>query len=477
MTEVLPPFQSPRQERMLFSLRMAKYFICWLLLWQDGMIPGSPLELRTWFPMVPNNITMMEVLCAVLFLVMTIERSITLDFTLRRSYYTGPLLMIVLTFFISWCRGCYYNQHVAFILEFHEVIELPYLFLFVSSAFRDEQDREVLWKLVFYAVVAKSFDGAYIYFFSNHPSKYWGVVQLWRDGYLLGNGVIGILLLLHYRGESLKKLRWLMLLTSPVFALSFIMSFRRTFFVGTFVCMMAMFLTLPRGRRKLHLVLVVSILAFFVATVFATSPLEVVTRLTGIVSPQNEGSAYIQLMELPNVIENIRRNPIWGVPAGVTWTTYYRMPLSAVYTTLGTHNTYLYWPLRGGILGSITFIWLLTKLWKSVLINYRLRKTEEDFVFGQWAIQMLIMYQVSCFFGLMYADMMSGMLAVLMTVFQLQTRHVAGRASLREVSFWQTMRTGTLVYHETIPKRLRGYISEKLQRDRLRRTSSIVPQA
>jgi O-antigen ligase len=165
-------------------------------------------------------------------------------------------------------------------------------------------------------------------------------------------------------------------------------------------------------------------------------------------------------MEWPNVLENIRRHPILGIPSGIPWVTYYRMPLSAVYTTLGTHNTYLYWPLRTGIAGIIMFVWLLCKFWKTALINYRLRKTEEDFFFGQWGIQMLIMYQVACFFGLMYADSMSGLLAVIMTVFQLQTKHITGRSSLREVAFWQTMRTGRLMYRPPMIERLRAVFAK-----------------
>lgn len=447
------PFSLDRQ-RLLFSVRMVKYVICWLILWQDGEISPTPFEIRTYVGNISIHVTMMEILCVVLVLALMVERSVTMDFTIRRSYYTNPLLLIFAAFFLSWWRGCFMKQHVAFILEFHEVIELPYMFLFVSSAFRDEQDREVLWKLIFYAVVAKSFDGAWIYFFSNHPSKYWGVVQIWRDGYLLGIGVVGMLILFLYRGNSLKGLRRFMLWMSPVLALTFMMSFRRTFYVGMFVCMTAMFFTLPRDRRKMHLLLVLSILLVFVATVFMTNPLEVASRLTGIVAPQNEGSAYIRLMEWPNVIQNILHHPFLGVPAGIPWRTYYRMPLSAVYTTLGTHSTYLYWPLRAGIPGSIAFIWLLSKFWKSALINYRLRKTEEDFMFGQWGIQMLIMYQTACFFGLMYADMMSGLLAVVLTVFQLQTKHITGRSNLRDVAFWQTMKTGQLVYREPVLRRL-----------------------
>src|SRR5437764_6084106 len=129
-------------------------------------------------------------------------------------------------------------------------------------------------------------------------------------------------------------------------------------------------------------------------------------------------------MELPNVIENIKRNPIFGTPVGVPWTTYFRMPISSVYTTLGTHNTYLYWPLRAGILGAIAFGWLLIRLWKSVLIQYSLRRNEDDFFYGQLSIHMLILYQVACFFGLMYGDMMASFLAVIITIIQLQTKEV-----------------------------------------------------
>jgi hypothetical protein len=439
---------------------MVKYFLCWLLLWQDGMVPGSLLQLRTFIP-VPPDITMMELFATILFIVVLIERSLTLDFTIRRSYFSGPLILIALAFFISWCRGSYMKQHIAFILEFHDAFELPFVFLLISSAFRDEQDREILWKLLFYAVIAKAFDGAYIYFFSARPERYWGVVQSWRDGYLLGIGSIGFLLLLQYHGSSLRRLKWLMIATFPVLALTFVMSFRRTFFVGAFVCMMAMFFSLPKGKRKVHALLVVCFLSSFLLTVLLTNPLEVATRLTGIVAPQNEGSAFIRLMELPNVVQNILKNPIFGVPVGIPWTTYYRMPVSAVYTTLGTHNTYLYWSLRAGIGASIAFIWLICKIWKTALINYRLRKTEEDFLFSQWGIQMMIMYQVACFFGLMYGDAMSGVMSVLMTVFHLQTKHLTGRSSLREVAFLKTMQTGQLVYREPFLRKLYGLFTKR----------------
>ncbi|HEY3874525.1 MAG TPA: O-antigen ligase family protein, partial [Candidatus Kapabacteria bacterium] len=381
-----------------------------------------------------------------------------------------PLVLLFFTFLFSWWRGCMMKQEVAFVLEFHDIFELPYMFLIISSAFRTEEDREMLWKIILYAAIAKAFDGASLYFFSHAATTRWGVVQSWRDGYMLGITVIGTLILLNYRGTSLRPLRRLLLWIAPVLSLCFMMSFRRTFFVGTFVCMTVMFFSMPSGRRGRHFWFVSAILGVAVLTVFATNPIEVVTRLSGITSPQNEGSAYIRLMEWPNVIQNILHHPLFGVPVGIPWKTYYRMPLSAVYTTLGTHSTYLYWPLRGGIPGLITFIWLMSKAWKSALINYRLRTTEEDFFFGQWGIQMLVMYQVACFFGLMYADMLTGVLAVILTAFQLQTRKVTGRASLREVAFLQTMRQGKLVYREPLLRKLYALVTKRGLRAQLSQT-------
>jgi len=183
--------------------------------------------------------------------------------------------------------------------------------------------------------------------------------------------------------------------------------------------------------------------------------LEFIVRFSGIITPKGEGSAAIRLMEWPNVIENILRNPIFGLPVGIPWKTYYRIPLSAVYTTLGSHNTYLWWTLRGGIFGVIAFLWLFGNIWKQVLLSYRFRRTEEDFYFTQFAIQILIIFHVSCFFGLMYGDDMPPFIAVIITAFQLQGRRIIGRDSLKEIAFWKTYLTGKLTFKQPMIEKLR----------------------
>ncbi|MDP4200973.1 MAG: O-antigen ligase family protein [Bacteroidota bacterium] len=435
-----------QQSREIFTFRNLKYLVCWLMLWQDSMIGGSILELSTIFGEIPGTRTV-EVFAMLLALIAICERTLSGDFKLRRSYFSAPLILILVIFFFSWCRGQIMLQRFNPVLEAHDAFAWPFAFFIVINAFRDDEDRRALWRIIMLAVIPKAVEGVYIYFFTPPNSgKDWGVVQLWRDAYLLGIGSVSLMLFAHYRGTTLRWIKWALYLSTPFLGFTFIMSMRRTFLVSALAAAALMFFTLPKERRRRHLAVASGFLGFMIFFTLITDPMALIGRLSGIVAPQNEGSAYIRLMEWPNVLLNIWHHPLLGVPVGVPWKTYYRMPVSAVYTTLGTHNTYLYWPLRAGILGAVAFFWLLGKLWKTALINNRLRRTEDDFIFGQLAIHLLILYQVSCFFGLMYAEDLPVFMAVVMTTFQLQSKYISGRYSYSEVSLRETLRAGKLVF-------------------------------
>lgn len=430
---------------MLFSFRMMKYFVCWMLLWQDSMIGGSIFEIRTYIGGLPG-VRDLELYIAVLAMLTLFERTLKNDFTVRRSYFSAPLILIIFAFALSWVRGLIVTQRFVPVLEIHEAFAWPFAFFIIANAFREQEDREVLWKLIMLAVIPKALEGVFIYYFINDSGKEWGVVQLWRDAYLLGIGAASLMLLAHYHGRKMRNVKRLLFLAAPAMGFTFIMSFRRTFLVSAFASMVLMFLTLPRTMRKRQFLVAFGFLGFIIVSALLTNPLAILARMSGIFEPKTEGSAYIRLLEWPNVIQNIIHNPIFGTPVGVPWKTYYRMPISAVYTTLGTHNTYFYWALRAGIAGLVAFFWLLGKLWKSALINYTLRDSEEDFLFGQLSIHLLIMYNVACLFGLMYAEDMPIFMAVVITLFQLQTKHVTGRYSLKEVSLLRTLKTGKLSF-------------------------------
>ena len=186
--------------------------------------------------------------------------------------------------------------------------------------------------------------------------------------------------------------------------------------------------------------------------VFATDPVGIIARTVGgIFQPQEEGSSYIRLMEYPNILQNIYHNPIFGVPIGTQWFQYYKMPIFANYTTLGCHNTYLYWPLRTGIIGTIGFLWLLLRIWKSLIINIALQKTEEDFLMNQLLIHSIIVYNIASFFGLMYADAMGIMTSFILVMIQLQMIHESDMISYRDVNIWQTWHRKEIIYRKSYP--------------------------
>jgi len=424
------------------------------MLWQDGMVSGSALQITNWIS-IPYYIKIAEALVFLLGVTVVIERTVTGDFRLHRSYFSGPLLLILSAFFISWVRGMYMQQRVAIILEAHEAFSIPLLFYVVNNAFRDPEEAETLYKILLLAVIPKCLDGLYIWFFSPDTKKYWGVLELWRDGYDLAMGAIGSLLFLHYRAKKLRWLKRTMLFSIPLIGVTLMLSMRRTFVVSIMAAAVLMFVTLPKSYRKRQLMAFGGLLLGLIVFAIVTNPVAIVERFSGIVEPQGEGSAYIRLMELPNVLENIRNHPVLGVPVGIPWKVYYRMPVSAVYTTLGTHDAYLYWPLRAGVLGAIAFLWLFARLWKSVLLTYRLRRTEENFFFSQFSIQLLIIYLIASFFGLLYADDMPSLLAVVFTAIQLHARHITGMSSFREIKFWQSMREGKLVHKLSLIQRLK----------------------
>jgi O-antigen ligase len=300
--------------------------------------------------------------------------------------------------------------------------------------------------MLLFATIMKALDGISVKVAGIDGMAGWGVLLLWRDGFLLALGITGTMLLMHYKGAQYKWLRTTMLCAIPLLFYTLIISYRRTFFLALLVSAFAMLMTVGKGRRKQHMKLLLYLILALAVFILFTDPLGFMARLFGVLQPKEEGSAYIRLLEYPNVIRNIEDNPIWGTAIGTQWHQYYRMPLFANFTTLGCHNTYLYWPLRAGILGSIGFLWLLGRIWKSLLINWRLRKTEEDFLITQISIHIMIIYNVASFFGLMYSDAMTSMTGIFLALFQLQMTKASGLTSYAKVSLFRTLKEGTIVY-------------------------------
>ncbi len=435
----------PETKRLLFSIRTIKYFLFWFAVWQDNSLEGAPLQFYTYLGRT-HSIRPIEMILIALLLILIIERTVTGDFTLKRSYFAGPIILLGIALFVSWTRGQWINQHVTIPYEAHESLEIVLDFFLFLNLFRDPEDGRRLFILMIIGTVFKALDGATIYFFSNDPQKGWGVLYIPRDGYLIALGVVAALLLLQYRGERYRKLRLFMILSTPVLLFTLIVSFRRAFIVAVFVSAIAMFVTLPRGRRWRHGMLLCSMIVVLAIVILATDPIGFIGRISGIFDPSGEGSAYIRLMEYPNVIQNILHNPIFGIAIDTQWHQYFRMPVYANFTTVGTHNSYLYWPLRTGILGSVGFFWLVFRAWKFALLEFRVARTEEELFIGQVCIQLLIIFHVGSLFSIMFADGTTCLLAMILVGFQLMIRARLGQTGLKDVRFFASFRQRQYVF-------------------------------
>lgn len=421
------------------SLRFVKYFFLWLMLWQDSSVTGSIFQYQELFGSM-KPFRPFEIILLLNFLVLIIERTITRDYTVKRSYFWGPLILLGLAFFLSWMRGMFIRQEVAVVFEVHEAFLLPFEFFIFRNLLREPGEWRIIPILLILATIAKASDGVYIYFFSADEGKGWGVLQNWRDGYLLGMGVISLVHFLHYKGKTLQWLKKTLIICSPLIFFSLITSYRRTFFVAILVSLIIMFVSIGKGNRKKHAFLFVSLLLTLFVFILVTDPIGFITRMFAVVNPKEEGSAYIRLMELPNVLMNIYDNPIFGTAIGTQWHQYFRMPLFANFTTLGTHNSYLYWPLRGGIFALIGFWWMISRIWKVVLLQNRFTENVDDKFLAQISMYMIIMYMLGSFFGLMYGDIVTPIMAMYLTSLQLFTEERFGMTKINNIKLWQTLK-------------------------------------
>ena len=442
----------PRRRRAIFSLRYILYLFSWLCMWQGWHVGGSIFQLNFLSDILPIGFLLHEQVLLFMLFLLIIERMLSGDLTFTRSYFSGPMLLMGFALVFSWTYGMILRQQFTVVYEAHESILIVVSFFIIINIFRDPDERKILMIFFFFATIMKAADSTWIKFFSTDPQKSWGTVLFWRDGFLLVYGHCrNLLILAQYRGKEFRWLRNLMFCFGPFVMYGLIISFRRTFILALVVSAIAMFVTVGKGRRKRQIWLFFAFVIGTLLFVLFTDPVGIIGRLVGaLIMPSEEGSSYIRLMEYPNILQNIYHNPIFGVPIGTQWFQYYRMPMFANYTTFGCHNSYLYWPLRTGIIGMFAFLWFLARVWKAIIINLVLQKTEEDFLINQLMLHSMLVYNVASFFGLMYADAMSIMTAFILVIIQLQMIHTSGYISYKRVNLWQTIRQKEIVLRNPI---------------------------
>jgi hypothetical protein len=438
--------ESRHHQRAVFSIRSLIYFFTWLCLWQGWQGSTSVFQLNFLIP-VEGLMGLHELFLMIVLILMLLERSLMRDFTFARSYFSAPILLMAFALVLSWIRGMAILQEFRPVYEMHESILIPISFFIFLNAFRSPRERGVLLVMFLFAAIMKSADSIWIKYFVVSEKSSWGSVLFWRDGFILAMGVVSMFLLIHYRGKKYRWLRKVMYFGGPFILYGLLASFRRTAIISVLVSIFVMFFTIGRGRIRKHTWMLLAFLFGLAVFILFIDPIGIITRFVGgIMMPSEEGSAYIRLMEYPNIIMNIYHNPLFGVPIPIFWHQYYQMPLFANYTSLGTHNTYLYFQLRTGIIGSVAFFWFLGRAWKAVLINLRIQRTEEDFLFNQMLLFCFVVYNVSCFSGAMVVDAMNIMTGFVLVFLQLQIKHSSELISYKDVRFWQTVIQKKLVF-------------------------------
>ncbi len=176
-----------------------------------------------------------------------------------------------------------------------------------------------------------------------------------------------VLFLLTVTGAAIRRVhlpRWIWLST-PVVTLSLLLSFRRSFWVAAILglFLVALVATGRRSRPFVALGAVAIVLALWVAiaaggSTDSTNP--IIDRAESL-SPtrlESTSSDRYRLGEQRNVIAELRAHPLTGLGLGIPWAMRYPMserPIGGLYYT---HVTPLWFWLKLGPLGLLSYLWL-----------------------------------------------------------------------------------------------------------------------
>jgi hypothetical protein len=107
-------------------------------------------------------------------------------------------------------------------------------------------------------------------------------------------------------------------------------------------------------------------------------------------------------------------------------------------------------------MATIGFWWMIGRMWRVIALQFRFcRDNEDDNFLAQTSFFMMMIYMVGSFFGLMYGDAVSVLLALHLTSLQLFIEDKFGVISLKDVAILPTLRDKTLYFRKHLSERLR----------------------
>jgi hypothetical protein len=164
---------------------------------------------------------------------------------------------------------------------------------------------------------------------------------------------------------GVKLPRWL-LWAAPLIFLCLLLSYRRMFWVATLLGLLVVVLVASGrvGRR-----LVVPVLVVLAGSVWLASQSQVLGDLSGpivqrgaSINPSKvtrDRQDRYRIAERHNVVADLKTHPVAGAGIGVGWQATYPMPFEYETGRHYVHVAVLWWWLNMGVLGAITYGWLM----------------------------------------------------------------------------------------------------------------------
>ncbi|MCE7934548.1 MAG: O-antigen ligase family protein [Chlorobi bacterium CHB2] len=281
------------------------------------------------------------------------------------TVYRSPLSRPVLTFgifcgIIPMVRMFVVEQAFRFSWEVFAVPLTVFCFFMWLIVFEPDDLYLMAWILMiggFY----KSFEAGVIYL---NVGVLWGLLTGWGDAMILALMVVGAIAAYAVKPADdsfYRRIRSTLLVTLPFTGIMFMMCLRRSYLIGVFIAIGVVMIAMNRRERQAAKKVVVATLVLFMVGVVGIGVDSFVERISGIAEPGKEGSSAYRAIEVYNLSAMLMENPWYGYRYGEKIKNHTILEYENI-SQLVPHNAYLYVWLRGGIVGLIAWIWVLSAM-------------------------------------------------------------------------------------------------------------------
>lgn len=219
------------------------------------------------------------------------------------------------------------------------------------------------------------------------------------------------------------------LLSVPVL-FSFLMSYKRAFYVALVGGLLVLFVLFDAAARRRMIFYGGLALTAMLAVLVASGKWGAFSaRILSIFEPKKESSANYRLVEWQNALISIRQHPWLGIGLGGILAMVLFLPRTNL---LGVHNTFLWSATKMGVPGLFCILWLLIAMLGSAL-RHRRRAEGRDRVVAECLIAILCAFTAAAMFAPMLHQMRTsfwlGCLAGVISIFERTTAQQQNRTA------------------------------------------------